>query len=204
MAGTSYSKVHSSCVSETGFFRESVASFLDVRVEIVEQFGSADPAEFPRPLPHRVNRAARVVVEFGVRRYRAGLSRKHRSEILAIRVREGCLRRMHRDVRHALGDVKEEGPVLVAPDEIERALGIAPDQLVLVDPGVAPTGAHRFDGGLILDQEQLALDHVIAIRQTEILIEPLAGREELGASGLVRGVAEAPFADHAGCRSPAS
>ena len=101
-----------------------------------------------------------------------------------------------RDVRHRVGDVQEERLVLVRPDELHRPLGVLRGELRLV------LGLHvRVGGRLVLDERQrrvalgplgVVRPHVVGVRQAEVRVEPVAGRQE------PRVVAEVPLAHHAG------
>ena len=98
-----------------------------------------------------------------------------------------------RRVDGVVGEVEVEGLVLIATDEVDRFLGIELDHAALTFP------VHQL-GDLLISQERddrdlgvgALLEHIIGVRNAQVVVEALAGGQELGL------IAEVPLADHLG------
>ena len=128
--------------------------------------------------------------------------------ILRIRVAD-ILRYEERDVRHAVGEVEEEGLLLVGGDELDGFVGVAAGDGALVDG--------EFDDFLISDERGAPVEDVfILILPRGVPTDPwlplvvgvvhvvgvgnaVVAVETLGAGEAFRVVAEVPLADAGGC-----
>ena len=92
-----------------------------------------------------------------------------------------------------MGEVEIEGLVLVATDEVDGLLGVELDHAALT------LSVHQL-GDLLIPQEGddrdlgvgALLEHVIGVRDAQVVVETLPGGQEF------RLVAQVPLADHLG------
>ena len=110
------------------------------------------------------------------------------AEETALRLARELLRNMQRHMRHVVREVEEEGLLAIRRDELHRALRVF--------RGEPPLIRHQFhhvrpreqgQRRIIRAARRMLRPHVVRVRQAEVIIEPVRGREEL------RRTAQMPF-----------